>query len=65
MMGSLEVSPREVYGNLLYYPANDLAFKFLKLVTGKTFSIANLKVIESLGYEVKMTVSSEAVNALA
>ena len=53
----LEVEPREIYGNLLYYPANDLAHTFRKLIPTKTFSTYNLKVIKSIGFEVKMVVS--------
>ena len=53
----VEVEPREVYGNLLYYPANKLARTFKKLIPTKTFSSHDLKVIKSLGFELKMVVS--------
>lgn len=45
----MQIEVKNVYGNLLVYPIGDLAEKFAKLIGKKTFSHADLCIIESMG----------------
>ena len=47
------VKVKNVYGNELVYPANDRARMFLNLTGKKTFSKAELKILQKVGYVVK------------
>ena len=49
----VEVMKKSVYGNELYYPSNDAAKKFARLIGNKTFSIPQLRQIKEMGVEVK------------
>jgi hypothetical protein len=48
----IEVFVRNVYGNQLVYPANQLALQFAQLVDNRTFSFRQLDLIRALGVEV-------------
>lgn len=46
------VEQRSVYGNIKFYPVNDLAQKFADLMKQKTFDARNLFDIKNLGVTV-------------
>jgi len=46
------VEQRSVYGNIKFYPVNDLAQKFADLMKQKTFDARNLFDIKDLGVTV-------------
>ena len=46
------VEQRSVYGNIKFYPVNDLAQKFADLMKQKTFDAQNLFDIKELGVTV-------------
>ena len=46
------VEQRNVYGNIKFYPVNDLAQKFADLMKQKTFDAQNLFDIKELGVTV-------------
>ena len=46
------VEQRSVYGNIKFYPVNDLAQKFAALMRQKTFDARNLFDIKDLGVTV-------------
>ena len=48
----LEIEKKNVYGVDRFYPSNDTAHKFAKLIGLKTFSLDHLKQIKDLGYEI-------------
>jgi hypothetical protein len=46
-----EFKEKSVYGNVLYYPHNDVATKFATLLGKKTFSYSDIFNISQLGFE--------------
>lgn len=46
------VEQRNVYGNVKFYPVNDLAQKFADLMKQKTFDARNLFDIKNMGVTV-------------
>lgn len=46
------VEQRNVYGNVKFYPVNDLAQKFAALMRQKTFDARNLFDIKNMGVTV-------------
>lgn len=46
------VEQRSVYGNIKFYPVNDLAQKFADLMKQKTFDARNLFDIKDMGVTV-------------
>jgi hypothetical protein len=46
------VEQRSVYGNIKFYPVNDLAQKFAALMRQKTFDARNLFDIKNMGVTV-------------
>lgn len=46
------VEQRNVYGNIKFYPVNDLAQKFAALMRQKTFDARNLFDIKNMGVTV-------------
>ena len=46
------VEQRNVYGNIKFYPVNDLAQKFADLMKQKTFDARNLFDIKDMGVTV-------------
>ena len=52
MEHTLWLKEREVYGVLKFYPANELAEKFCKLIRTKTLTESMILGIRDLGYTV-------------
>ena len=46
------VEQRNVYGNIKFYPVNDLAQRFATLMRQKTFDVQNLADIKGMGMTV-------------
>lgn len=61
MNPTIEVEVRNVYGNKLVYPANDLAHKFAKLLGVKTFNRTQVLDMKALGYVVGQVVGELSV----
>jgi hypothetical protein len=51
----INVITKSVYGNHLVYPNCELSQKFAKLINKKTFSHADLCIIESMGIVINNT----------
>jgi hypothetical protein len=51
-MKQITLKTKSVYGNDLIYPVCELSQKLAKLINKKTFSNYDLKIIESLGYQI-------------
>ena len=43
------VEQRSIYGNIKFYPVNDLAQRFATLMRQKTFDVQNLADIKGMG----------------
>ena len=43
------VEQKNVYGNIKFYPVNDLAQRFAELMRQKTFDVQNLADIKRMG----------------
>lgn len=54
------VEQRNVYGNVKFYPVNDLAQKFAALMRQKTFDARNLFDIKDMG--VTVIVDQKTIN---
>jgi hypothetical protein len=52
MTTTVTVSQKNTYGNITFYPANDLARFFAKVAGTKTLTIDVLKMIKDQGFEV-------------
>lgn len=52
-MQVVQVNLKSVYGEVKAYPANEAAKLFADLAGTKTLTMQALKLIQSLGYEVK------------
>jgi hypothetical protein len=50
---TITIEPREVYGNLLYYPECDNAQLFARLCGTKTLRPGDIRLIKLLGYTVQ------------
>jgi len=46
------VEQRNVYGNIKFYPVNELAQRFATLMRQKTFDVQNLADIKNMGMTV-------------
>jgi len=53
-MTYLTFKEKSVYGRTLIYPACDKSNIFAGLLSTKTFTIAQLRLIESLGYKINL-----------
>lgn len=51
------VERRSVYGNVLYYPSNDVAKTFCELVNKKTLDTLDFRRIKRLGFTVELQTS--------
>jgi hypothetical protein len=49
----ISIKEKSVWGNVLMYPNNEVANKFIQLLGKKTFALIDLKIIESLGYKLE------------
>lgn len=54
MKQTITVKEKNVYGNILIYPACDKANIFAGLIGAKTFNIHQLNLIEGLGYQINL-----------
>jgi hypothetical protein len=61
MSNIIEVQVRNVYGNTLVYPANELARKFATLLGVKTFNRSQVLAMKDLGYVVGQVIGELAV----
>ena len=57
----IEVEVRNVYGNKLVYPANELAHKFAKLLNTKTFNRQTILGLKDMGYVVGQVIGELSV----
>ena len=48
------ITTKSVYGQERYYPSCELASKFSGLLGVKTFTLDKLKIIKSMGIEIKV-----------
>ena len=51
-MLQITLKTKNVYGNELIYPVCEVSHNFARLINKKTFSNYDLKIIESLGYQI-------------
>ena len=49
---NIQVEQRNVYGNIKFYPVNDLAKQFADLIRQRTFDVQNLADIKRMGMTV-------------
>jgi len=49
-----EFKEKSVYGNVLFYPHNEIATKFAILLGKKTFNYSDIYNISQLGFETKI-----------
>ena len=54
MKTEITIKEKNVYGNVLLYPACDKSNIFAGLVGAKTFNMHHLTLIEGLGYKVNI-----------
>ncbi len=50
LKNTIRISPKDVYGNTLYYPVCDKAKAFAKLTQTKTLTPEHLRIIRALGF---------------
>jgi len=50
----IQVEQRNVYGNIKFYPVNDLAQKFADLIRQRTFDAQNLADIKRMGMDIEV-----------
>ena len=60
----IQVEQRHVYGQIKYYPLNDLAQKFAGLILQKTFDASNLRDIKAMGVAVVITAPVIAIETI-
>ena len=60
----IQVEQRHVYGQIKYYPLNDLAQKFAGLIRQKTFDASNLRDIKAMGVAVVITAPVIAIETI-
>jgi hypothetical protein len=53
---NIQVEQRSVYGTVKFYPVNELAEQFTRLMKQKTFDVQNLKDIKRMGVSVEVIV---------
>lgn len=56
----IELNERELYGRIVFYPANPNAVLMAKLTKTKTFGKAQLEIFRSLGFEILIGTQSTA-----
>ena len=54
MKNVLIVDIRNVYGNELVYPINEIAKSFCQLTNSKTLNRSTIDIIKSMGYSIKV-----------
>ena len=55
---TIQVEQRNVYGSIKFYPANELAEQFARLMKQKTFDAVNLRDIKRMGIDIEVQVQS-------
>ena len=60
-MKLIQISIKQVYGNVLYYPANEAAGIFASIAGKKTFSQKDISNILALGFEIQYVNAYEAL----
>ncbi len=60
-MEVIQIQIKQVYGNYLYYPANDGAQVFARLAGKKTFSQADIASIRQLGFSIEYINANQAL----
>ena len=53
---NIQVEQRNIYGQIKYYPLNELASRFAALMKQKTFDAQNLADIRRMGVQVDVRV---------
>ena len=53
-MGTVVVESRNVYGVDMFYPVNDIAYRFVQLTGTKTLKRTDLKTIVGLGFKIEV-----------
>jgi len=51
---TIQVKQRNVYGSIKFYPANELAAQFARLMRQKTFDESNLREIKAMGVAIEV-----------
>jgi hypothetical protein len=54
-MQIIKLEQKQVYGNTVYYPANEAGVIFAKIANTKTLLPATLKLAKELGYTIELT----------
>ena len=54
MKNEMWITNKSVYGQERYYPSCELSSKFSELLGTKTFTLDKLKIIKSMGIEIKV-----------
>jgi hypothetical protein len=62
-MNTVQIHIRSVYGSDKAYPGNDTARQFAELIGVRTFSAAQLRRIEALGYAIERVATPSQVFA--
>jgi hypothetical protein len=60
---NIQIEVRNVYGVLKIYPLCDTAKTFADIAGTKTLTLATVKKIESLGYEIRSIVDADYTQA--
>ncbi|MGA1296429.1 MAG: hypothetical protein ACO3X1_14050 [Burkholderiaceae bacterium] len=55
---TIQVEQRNVYGSIKFYPINELAEQFARLMKQKTFDAVNLRDIKRMGIDIEVQVQS-------
>ena len=55
---NIQVEQRNVYGSIKFYPVNELAEQFARLMKQKTFDAGNLADIKRMGINIEVQVQS-------
>lgn len=55
---TIQVEQRNVYGSIKFYPVNELAEQFARLMKQKTFDAVNLRDIKRMGIDIEVQVQS-------
>ena len=56
----IDITTKEVYGNTLYYPANENGNLFCNLTGTKTITVDMIQTIKKLGYVFRMVNDSKS-----
>jgi len=51
---NIQVEQRNIYGQIKFYPVNDLAQRFANLIRQKTFDAQNLADIKRMGMDIEV-----------